>query len=309
MPRDSGGAYTLPAGNPVAADTLIDAAWANSTLADLGNEMSNTLHKDGRVSMTGPLVLSTRGSPLDTDAASWANVVSRIREFFSNLDGRAWRKQTKSANYTAVAADNMSWLNFTSSATLSLPAAATAGNGYLLVIRAGSGVTITVDPDGTETVDGVSTISVGALDWCLLFCDGAAWVSLLTQHPDQTSLTAPDLTRPLLRSPRERVSTTASVTGAVNISLQNDNVLVWTLTGNVTLTLSSPPPSNDALAVTFILIQDGTGSRTVTWPGSVKWPGGVAPVLTTAAGKIDVVTLITYDGGTSYLGFVGGQNF
>lgn len=196
MPRDSGGAYTLPAGNPVAADTLIDAAWANSTLSDLGNEMSNTLHKDGRVSMTGPLVLTTRGTPLDTDAASWANILTRIQENFISLTGRAWRRQTKSAGYTAALTDNMSWLNFTSSATLSLPAAATAGNGYMLVARAGSGVTLTIDPDGAELINNAATASVTNLGAALLFCDGTTWAALIIQNPAATSLTSPTMSNP-----------------------------------------------------------------------------------------------------------------
>lgn len=42
----------------------------------------------------------------------------------------------------------------------------------------------------------------------------------------------------------------------------------------------------------FIIIQDATGSRTITtWP-TVKWAGGSAPTLTTTGGKADVVTLL-----------------
>ena len=42
----------------------------------------------------------------------------------------------------------------------------------------------------------------------------------------------------------------------------------------------------------LIIIQDGTGSRTITtWP-SIKWSGGAAPALTTGANDIDIVTLL-----------------
>ena len=42
----------------------------------------------------------------------------------------------------------------------------------------------------------------------------------------------------------------------------------------------------------FIIIQDGTGSRTITtWP-TIKWAGGVAPTLSTTAAYIDIVTLL-----------------
>ena len=50
----------------------------------------------------------------------------------------------------------------------------------------------------------------------------------------------------------------------------------------------------------LILVQDGTGSRLATWPGTVKWAGGVAPTLTTTASGIDIVSF--YWDGTNYFG-------
>jgi hypothetical protein len=53
----------------------------------------------------------------------------------------------------------------------------------------------------------------------------------------------------------------------------------------------------------FIIIQDATGSRTITtWP-SVKWAWGSSPTLTTTGDKIDIVTLL-YAGTTYYGDFV-----
>ena len=60
-----------------------------------------------------------------------------------------------------------------------------------------------------------------------------------------------------------------------------------TLTGNATFTFNNPV--TDA-TYKFFLTQDGTGSRTVTWPAAVKWYGGSAPTLTTTAGKTDTIT-------------------
>lgn len=81
---------------------------------------------------------------------------------------------------------------------------------------------------------------------------------------------------------------------------------VWdiTLTGACTLTLSGTT-SGVPNALTLILRQDGTGSRTVTWPGSVSWLGGRAPILQTIAASVDVVTLFTVNGGTNWYGFSG----
>jgi hypothetical protein len=44
--------------------------------------------------------------------------------------------------------------------------------------------------------------------------------------------------------------------------------------------------------------QDGTGSRTVTWPSSgvtINWPGGSAPTLATTAGHADVIVITCID--------------
>lgn len=48
------------------------------------------------------------------------------------------------------------------------------------------------------------------------------------------------------------------------------------------------------------LVQDATGSRTVTWPATVKWAGGSAPTLSTAANAVDIIGL--WWDGTNYWG-------
>jgi len=66
---------------------------------------------------------------------------------------------------------------------------------------------------------------------------------------------------------------------------------------NETFTFTAPSnPCN----ILLVLIQDGTGSRTATWPGTVKWPGGSAPTLSTAASSVDIVSF--YFDGTNYYG-------
>jgi hypothetical protein len=59
----------------------------------------------------------------------------------------------------------------------------------------------------------------------------------------------------------------------------------------------------------LILKQDATGGRTVTWPASVRWAGGTPPLVTPAANAIDIYAFITRNGGASWFGFPGGQDF
>lgn len=76
-----------------------------------------------------------------------------------------------------------------------------------------------------------------------------------------------------------------------------------TLTANCTFTFGAPSGVSNLL---LMLTQDGTGSRTVTWPSGVKWVGAAAPTLSTAAGATDIVSFF-YDG-TNYWG-VASLNF
>lgn len=57
MPRDSNGLYSLPAGNPVVTATVISSTWANTTLEDLADAMTDSLSRSGDGGMTAPLEL------------------------------------------------------------------------------------------------------------------------------------------------------------------------------------------------------------------------------------------------------------
>ncbi len=69
-----------------------------------------------------------------------------------------------------------------------------------------------------------------------------------------------------------------------------------TVAGSRTVTMINPDPGDFVLVK---IIQDATGSRTITWPASVKWAGGSAPTLTITASKADMIYFY-YDGKNFY---------
>lgn len=99
----------------------------------------------------------------------------------------------------------------------------------------------------------------------------------------------------------ETLHTVASSGAALTVDIANGATQDITLTANCTISLTSPA-SGDAWGLTLLLRQDATGSRKVTWPGSVTWMGGVAPTLQAGASAFDFITLITVDGGTTWYG-------
>ena len=50
----------------------------------------------------------------------------------------------------------------------------------------------------------------------------------------------------------------------------------------------------------------GSTVRTLTFPASVKWQGGDIPDMSTAS-KTYVLTFMSVDGGTTWLGMFGGE--
>lgn len=55
MPRNAGGTFNLVPGNPVASGTTISSNWANTTLSDIAQALTESLASDGRTPITGPL--------------------------------------------------------------------------------------------------------------------------------------------------------------------------------------------------------------------------------------------------------------
>lgn len=55
MSRNGSGTYSLPAGNPVVTGTTITSSWANSTLSDIANSLTQSVSADGQTPVTGAL--------------------------------------------------------------------------------------------------------------------------------------------------------------------------------------------------------------------------------------------------------------
>lgn len=71
MPRDASGNYTLPAGNPVTAGTVIEATWANDTMSDIANALTDSLSRSGQGGMLSSFLFSDETEALP--AIAWTN--------------------------------------------------------------------------------------------------------------------------------------------------------------------------------------------------------------------------------------------
>lgn len=87
---------------------------------------------------------------------------------------------TQSGNYTVQTSDNGTIIDCTATLELDLPAAATAGAGFMFVIKANGG-DVTVDPNSSEDINGASTsLTVSDGTFAIVVCTGTEWHSVAT---------------------------------------------------------------------------------------------------------------------------------
>lgn len=152
------------------------------------------------------------------------------------------------------------------------------GHAQTLKTSAGTGISVPngeaafLRCDGTNVVNAISTFSE---------------LQVLTQYG--TTFSGHAQTTPVV------VAFSAT---AMTLDCALSNVFTTTLTANVTTapTISNP---KDGQTINWFLTQDGTGSRTMTWPTSFKWPTGFTTTLSTAANSVDLITA-TYRSATGH---------
>ena len=201
-----------------------------------------------------------------------------------------------------------------------------SSNGNIGLTPHGTGV---VRIDGTNGIDmesgSIAIKNSGAVSNIKLYCESsnAHYVQLQSPaHADyagNVTLTLPSTTGKILGADANNVTTflggTAGKTTAVSSSggtatfnLQLGDSFTTTLTENTTFAFSNPPSGTGLGAFIIKVKQDGTGGRTLAFPGTVDWAGGSAPDVSTGANDVDIFVFVTVDNGAIYYGITAGQD-
>ena len=91
---------------------------------------------------------------------------------------------------------------------------------------------------------------------------------------------------------------------AVTIDVRNGVFVTATLTGNCTFTFTTGSEASTTVAFSLLLRNDAVTGRTIVWPGSVRWPGGIVPPRTLTANRADLYTFFSFDNGASWYGML-----
>lgn len=147
------------------------------------------------------------------------------------------------------------------------------------------------------------TVTVQTGEKRLIWCDGVSTWDVLAQATNSTTLNGIPAAN-WARQSRTAAEVTAGTIVNNNFDIANGNTFVvvtelpttiidastgdcqqLTLTGN--RVMAAPTNPIDGQDMDLLVIQDGTGSRTLTWNAVFLFEGGVPPTLSTAGGAID----------------------
>jgi hypothetical protein len=285
MARNPSGTYTLPAGNPVTVGTVIEANWANTTLSDIANELTNSLSRNGQGGMLAPFRLA--------DGTVTAPGLAFLNETNTGIYRAASGEMWLAVNGVAVAQFTVNGMLIPTGRRLSLPAPV---NGTDATTK--TYVDDRVDPViqyanyylGPKSSDPTLNNSGGALVagttyWSttlnqLRFYNGTNWVP----SPTISSLVGQTFSG----TGAQTAFTLANPTGnAINLEVFISGVRQvpttnYTVSGTTLTFLVAPPSGTDNIFVRYAQlgnITDGAGSIVYT-------PSGTGAVATNVQSKL-----------------------
>ena len=190
-------------------------------------------------------------------------------------------------------------------------------------VTVGSGATLTVQNlnvtgEGTINV-GLATVQqllVGAGGTIISTPDNAEFVGVgIGTTAARASLDVEGSAR--FKTYHEIAKNVVSDSGEVVLNLSEAQSFLLTTSEDISSFTLTGATSNSTTAFTLKILQGGTargvGIDTFRSSGGtpipVYWPGGSVPVVTPTAAKTDIYSFMTFDGGASLFGVVGGQNF
>ena len=185
---------------------------------------------------------------------------------------------------TAAAAGN---IQITADGTAELAGTTvTLDSGADIVLDA-AGNNVTFKSAGTSILDfsnsssdAVITASVQDKDIIFKGDDGGSAVTALTMDMSAAG-------KSIFGAGAVGATQTTNATGSTTLDFDTYQNFVLTATGNVTL--ANPSTESAGQSGVIVLIQDGTGSRTLSTGSDYEWPAGTAGTISTAASAVDVI--------------------
>jgi hypothetical protein len=283
---------TVATGQGALFPTITGSNFFYVTLANT----SNVLEIVKVTARTGDTMTIVRGQ--DGTTATAYNTGDKV-ELRPTAAGLAWKVDQ---DFTGTLSGNLTLsgtATFSSTTTLNGTVAGTGFIAALATLPGPVGTSGTAQNLRGATITATTGFSGGTGSFTTLAASSTVSGTGFTNYfaaPPQIGITTPNGAK-FTFAATAPVAVTFSAT-AMTVDCSLSNVFTTTFTANVTTapTLSNAP---DGQTINWFITQDATGSRTMTWPTSFKWPNGTAGVLSTAANAVDLV-VATYRSATGF---------
>ena len=184
----------------------------------------------------------------------------------------------------------------------------TADRGFVIVCTSSSPTTINVDSTFGSYLLGINQQGTGLVT---VAGSGVTFTSPngMTTTGKGSSLTllpTSPTTYDVVREAAGGNLQTVAASGATpTIDMLQYETVEMTLSANCTPSFTGMV-SGASYSITLVIHQNASAAKTFTLP-TTKWHGGSAWVMSTTLSAVDIVTLMTLDGGTTWYGFLGGK--
>lgn len=264
-PAGGGGVLAVETESLAATDDLANILTTNypdgACLLLRNNNTARFVVVKNAATGSGQIHLDRNADYVLDDTEKWLLIQRRGTDWYEIVRGPARLSMpvvAKNANFTISREDCGKVFVCTNSIIVSFAAAATLGNGFSCSIINGNAslTSIALDPNGSETIDGQTSLSLMPFGiGILIVCNGSTFYSV--NGPKKSSLVQPSFSSTLTINTRD-----------------GDYFEVGTLTGNVTTFNLNDGYSGKRVRIRFQ--QDATGGRTVALPSGAKVSGSLA---------------------------------
>lgn len=213
------------------------------------------------------------------------------------------------ASYVATVGDRALLYNWTGgSGTFTLPATATLGDGWFVIVRNSGSGTLTLTPAGIETIDGASTKAIAPTESAMIISTGTALVTFGYGRSNVFSVTrlvksvagSTDVTLTSTEAANKIIDFNGTLSGNINVNFPAVADTYWvknSTSGAFSLTIR--PTSGTGIAITqgnsqnvvsdgsTIYLADTAGTGTVT---NIATGTGLTGGPITATGTISIAT-------------------
>jgi hypothetical protein len=282
----------------------------NRKVNDIAKGLTGELNQFGTIGVCAANIttnnLTATNITVGSGGISGINLVNSVRGITGNVGF------TGSTGLAISSTGNT--LTFTNSGVLSV----SAGSGIALT---GAGTTPQINNSGVlsiNTATGAIT-NVAKTDTANVFTQAQTFRQPITLSVTPVPVNGGGLTfdmgfntllKPTLQGYNEPCITLTPVSNIITLDLSVSQVFFITLSSSInTLNIVNTPAASNRSTGFTLIISMNTPFSTITWGSKIRWAGNTPPVLSSAANKVDIFSFVTVDAGTSYFGFIGGQNY